>query len=144
MVSVTWLRMQLKYHLVAVISLVTALGGLSLDTWRDHQNELHQTQRQASFEMLKHLAELQSIVDHAHYAGDTARGDPIEGWKHVLLLRDLSAVLPVSNQQHSQRLLLIWQQQWESLMQNAGSEAVLSQAIEQSRRGLLQTIATLN
>lgn len=144
MIKMTWLRMQLKYHLVAVISLVTALGGLSLDTWRDHQNELHQTQRQASFEMLKHLAELQSIVDHAHYDGDAGRGDPIEGWKHVLLLRDLSAVLTMRHREQSEHLMLIWQQHWETLMQSQSSEGLLSEEIDQSRRLLLQTILTLN
>jgi len=141
--NVLQLKQQIKTHLVAIISLLTALSGLFYNSWRDHQNEINQNQRNAAFEVLKNLGELQTIVNYAHYKADTERGNPIEGWKYVLLVRDLTRLLPHTNMQQGDQLYLAWQQDWENLQNNSTSEQRISTQIANARADVLHTIETL-
>lgn len=134
---------QIKNHLVAIISLLTALSGLFYDNWRDHQNEINQNQRNAAFEVLKNLGELQTIVNYAHYQANTERGNPIEGWKYVLLVRDLTRLLTHTNMQQGDQLYLAWQQNWENLQTNSTSEQRISTQIASARADILHTIEKL-
>lgn len=134
---------QLKLNSVALISLITALSGVFYDTWRDHRNELNENTRNAAFEVLKNLGELQTIVNYAHFAVNTDRGNPIEGWKYVLLVRDLSHLLPQTNMQQSDALYNTWQQDWETLQTNAKSEQNISDSIAKARAEALNTIEHL-
>lgn len=136
-------KMHVKTNLVAIISLVTALSGLFYNSWRDHNNELNQNRRNAAFEVLKNLGELQTIVNYAHYKADSTRGDPIEGWKYVLLVRDLSHLLPQDNMQQSEALFTVWQQDWEQLATNQQSEQRISAHIANTRADVLNTLQTL-
>lgn len=134
---------QLKLNSVALISLFTALSGVFYDTWRDHRNELNENTRNAAFEVLKNLGELQTIVNYAHFAVNTDRGNPLEGWKYVLLVRDLSHLLPQINMQQSDTLYNTWQQHWETLQTNANSEKKISHSIAKARAEALNTIEHL-
>lgn len=134
---------QLKLNSVALISLLTALSGLFYDTWRDHRNELNENTRNAAFEVIKNLGELQTIVNYAHFAVNTDRGNPLEGWKYVLLVRDLSHLLPQTNMQQSDTLYNTWQQYWETLQTNANSEQKISHSIAKARAEALNTIQHL-
>jgi hypothetical protein len=134
---------QLKTNLVAIISLLTALGGLSYNTWRDHRNEVNENMRNAAFEVLKNLGELQTVVNYAHYQSDRERGSPIEGWKYVLLVRDLSHLLPQSNMQQSAALFTVWQQEWEQLASSPQSEQRISVHIANTRADVLNTLQAL-
>ena len=136
-------KMHVKANLVAIISLITALSGLFYNSWRDHNNELNQNRRNAAFEVLKNLGELQTIVNYAHYKADSTRGDPIEGWKYVLLVRDLSRLLPQTNMQQGDKLYISWQQHWETLQSNSASEQHISAHIAIAREGVLNTIEKL-
>lgn len=140
--NVLQLKQQIKTHLVAIISLLTALSGLFYNSWRDHQNEINENQRNAAFEVLKNLGELQTIVNYAHYKADTERGNPIEGWKYVLLVRDLTRLLPHTNMQQGDQLYLAWQQDWENLQSNSTSEQRISTQIASARADVLHTIET--
>jgi hypothetical protein len=134
---------QIKTNIVAIISLLTALSGLFYNSWRDHQNELNQNHRNAAFEVLKNLGELQTIVNYAHFKADNQRGNPIEGWKYVLLVRDLSRLLPQTNMQQGDKLYMTWQQHWETLQTNSRSEQLISTHIANARADVLHTIDTL-
>lgn len=134
---------QAQPHAVAIISLITALSGVFYDTWRDHRNEMNENARNAAFEVLKSLGELQTIVNYAHYDGDRDKGHPIEGWKHVLLIRDLSYLLPKQNQQKSEALYQTWQEDWESLMVSDASEQRISQQVASARLCILNTLEHL-
>ena len=52
---------------MALISLATAIVGISYNTWRDHQNEINDNMRNAAFVVLSDLGELQTIVNYAHF-----------------------------------------------------------------------------
>ncbi len=134
---------QLKLNSVALISLITALTGVFYNTWRDHRNELNENTHNAAFEVLKNLGELQTIVNYAHFAVNTERGNPLEGWKYVLLVRDLSHLLPQTNMQQSDALYYTWQQNWETMQTNANSEQKISDSIAKARAEALNTIEHL-
>ncbi len=134
---------QIKNNLVAIVSLVTALSGFSYNTWLDYKNQVNENTRNAAFEVLRNLGELQTVVNYAHFKADTERGDPIEGWKYVLLVSDLSHLLPKSNMQKSGQLYMAWEQNWEDLQTSAESEQRISAHITAARSDVLKTIEDL-
>jgi hypothetical protein len=134
---------QIKTHIVALISLVTALSGLLYNNWRDHQNELNHNMRNAAFEVLKDLGELQTIVNYAHFEADSTRGNPIEGWKYAIQVRDLSRLLSPASQQKGKQLYLVWEKDWVTLNEDSVSEQRISQQIAETRGAVLTAIDTL-
>src|SRR5438874_10732213 len=90
----TSLRQQLRDNAVALISLLVALGSLAYNTWRNERTEHNRNVRTAAFELLTRLAELERVVFLAQYDRDVAGGNPRTGWTYVLVIRDLSAVVP--------------------------------------------------
>src|SRR2546429_5497315 len=90
----TSLRQQLRDNAVALISLVVALGSLAYNTWRNERTEHNRNVRTAAFELLTRVAELERVVFLAQYDRDAAGGNPRTGWTYVLVIRDLSAVVP--------------------------------------------------
>jgi hypothetical protein len=137
------LRKQIQTNFVAIISLITALSGVFYNSWRDHKNEINQNTRNAAFEVLKSLGELQTVVNYAHFKANDEQGNPIEGWKHVLLVRDLSHLLPKDNMQQSAQLYTAWRKGWETLKTNAANEQEISAQIAIARSGVLKTIEDL-
>lgn len=135
-----WWIKQLATHSVAVVSLVTAILGLSYNSWQANQNEVNQNMRIAAFEVLKNLGELQTVVNYAHFSGDQNKGNPIQGWKHVTMVRDLSYLLKPSAKQQSQQLYQAWQHEWEALMQDKQAEKRISDQITKTREAVLSTI----
>lgn len=140
----SFIRQQIKANLVAIISLITAISSLSYNTWRNYQNEMNANTRNAAFEVLKNLGELQTVVNYAHFHANSDRGNPIEGWKYVLLVRDLGHLLPHTNQAQTEQLFAVWQADWESMSVNPQSEQAISQQITDVRTEVLDTIKMLN
>lgn len=139
----TWLSKQLIAHSVAVVSLITAIAGLSYNAWQANQNEINQNMRIAAFEVLKNLGELQTVVNYAHFSGDKSRGNPIEGWKHVTMVRDLSHLLKPAAKAESQVLYNAWQANWEQIELNPIIEEQISSQITKTRQTVLSTIDAL-
>lgn len=135
-----WFLKQLVTHSVAVVSLVAAIVGLSYNSWQANQNEVNQNMRIAAFEVLKNLGELQTVVNYAHFTEDELRGNPIEGWKHVTMVRDLSHLLKASAKKESQLLYSAWQKDWEKLDDNQQVEQRISKQITKTREAVLSTI----
>ena len=135
-----WLIKQLVTHSVAVVSLIAAIVGLSYNSWQANQNEINQNMRIAAFEVLKNLGELQTVVNYAHFSEDQARGNPIEGWKHVSMVRDLSHLLKPKAKKESQVLYDAWQNNWELIESNKQTEKQISQQIAKTREAVLSTI----
>jgi len=111
----TSLRQQLRDNAVALISLVVALGSLAYNTWRNERTEHNRNVRTASFELLTKLAELERVVFLARYDRDVAGGSPRTGWTYVLVIRDLSAVVPAPVPVQAAELQRVWSGNWEGL-----------------------------
>lgn len=138
-----WFVNQLKINLVALISLITALTGLSYNSWRDHQNEINDNMRNAAFVVLSDLGELQTIVNYAHFESDSARGNPIDGWKHVIMISDLSRLLKSEAKKAGETLYIHWQTNWQNIDQDKKTEALISNQITSTRKAVLSTIDSL-
>ncbi len=137
------LLQQLKLNIVAIISLVTAIVGISYNNWRDHQNQINDNMRSAAFEVLTDLGELQTIVNYAHFQKDQTLGHPIEGWKHVVMVRDLSHLLKPDVAKAADNLYRNWQTNWEDLGDNQQAELTISNQITKTRQAVLTTIDSL-
>lgn len=138
-----WLLQQLKLNIVALISLTTAIVGISYNTWRDHQNEMNDNMRKAAFQVLTDLGELQTIVNYAHFQKDSTLGNPIEGWKQVVMVRDLSHLLKPEPARAADKLYSKWQTNWEKLTTDKQAEIIISNQITQTRKAVLTTIDSL-
>jgi hypothetical protein len=139
----TWFLQQLRLNTVALISLITAIVGISYNTWRDQQNEINDNMRKAAFEVLTDLGELQTIVNYAHFQHDSTRGDPIEGWKHVVMVRDLGHLLTPDAAKAADDLYKNWQENWEGLGADKQTELMISAQITKTRKTVLSTIDSL-
>jgi hypothetical protein len=131
-----WIKQQLKTNAVAIISLITALGGISYNNWRGHQNEMNENMRKAAFQVLTDLGELQTIVNYAHFESNKERGHPIEGWKHVVMVRDLSRLLKSDAAKSGELLYTTWQSNWENLSDQKQAELQISQQITTTRQAV--------
>jgi hypothetical protein len=138
-----WFIRQLKTNTVALISLITALSGITYNTWRDHQNEINDNMRKAAFEVLGDLGELQTIVNYAHFEADNARGNPIDGWKHAIMIRDLSRLLQPEAKKAGETLYIDWQNNWEALEKDNQAELLISNQITNTRQAVISTIDSL-
>jgi hypothetical protein len=135
---------QIKRNQLAIISLVVALMALSYNTWRNELTEENRTIRKAGFEMLVHIGELQRITYLAHYDQDKVGGNPRKGWAEVLLLKDLSKLMPVAANMRMSNLLRTWEANWASLGQDDAAVTAIDNAIDQLREDLLTVLAELD
>lgn len=136
---------QIRNNSVAIISLFIAVSSLSYNTWRNEQTEYNRNQRQASFEILVTLNELQQVVFHHYYDKDTNnKGNLRTGWAHVLTIGDFSQLL---NKQHimlSSKLNTVWSDNWQNLdTQQASVDSVLL-AIDNTRNGVITLLKSLD
>ena len=135
---------QLGRHSVAIISLCVALTALGYNTWRNEQTEQNRNIRQAGFEMLLHISELQRVSYLAHYDQDKQGGNPRKGWAEVLVLRDLAELMPASSQAHADSLHQVWSHHWADLDKNDQSVAAIDAAIDELRADVVREIAALD
>ena len=107
---------QVRRNAVALISLAVALSALSYNTWRNEKSETNRNHRQAAFEILSKLNQLQQVVFHRRYDNDeTDKGNPRLGWTIVLTIVDLSELLEAPMPQKAQMLRATWGSNWEDL-----------------------------
>jgi hypothetical protein len=138
------LRQQLRNNAVALISLVVALSSLGYNTWRNERTEHNRNIRTATFELLSKLAELERVVFLAQYDRDGSAGSPRTGWTYVLLIRDLSAVVPAPVPARAAELQKSWGENWGSLGKDDESSVnKIDDAIDRLREASLTTIKSL-
>lgn len=135
---------QLRRNAVALISLVVAISSLGYNTWRNEQTEANRNQRQAAFEILLKLGELQRVVFHSHYDRDEERGNPRTGWAYVLTVRDLSQVAGPPMAGMADELVASWSAHWQDLGRDqAGADAVIA-GIDRARETTLEVLKALD
>jgi hypothetical protein len=123
--------------------MVGSQGALGYNTWRNEQTEENRNIRAAGFEMLLHIGQLQRISYLAHYDKDMQQGNPRSGWVEVLVLRDLSMLMPAQLQQRTQRLFDIWKENWQGLGGDESAVAAIDNAINDLRKEVLEGIKKL-
>jgi hypothetical protein len=138
------IRAQLRSNAVALISLTVALASFSYTTWRNERSEHNRTVRQASFQLLSALGEMQQVVYHAHYDHDALRGSPRTGWVHVATISDFSATMPAPVPARAQELLVAWRDHWERLGSDDADAEAISDAVDRCRAAVVAVVRTLN
>ncbi len=145
MATKTSFREQLRRNSVALISVFIAVSSLSYNTWRNERTEYNRNQRQASFQVLLKLGELQQLVFHRHYDMDAAdKGNPRTGWALVLTIRDLSQVLETPLPDESRNLVSIWDEHWSNLGEVQSSADAILAGIESVRAETLELLGNLD
>lgn len=121
---------QLRNNAVAIISLVIALSGLGYNTWRNELSEQNRNVRQAGFQLLISLADLQRLVFLAHYDKDYPEANPRIGWSQVLSIQDFSVFMDDDVEQGADFLRATWSQSWSGLGSNDDDREALYAAID--------------
>jgi len=135
---------QLRRNLVALISLVVALSTLSYSTWRNEKSEDNRNQRQAAFEILLKLNELQRVVFHHHYDEDLDdKGNPRLGWAYVLTIRDLAQLVEEPLPVRAAELSAAWNDNWAELSDSKESVDSILASVDATREATLSLLKSL-
>jgi thymidylate synthase len=140
----TSFRAQVRNNAVALISLAVALSSLGYNTWRNEQTERNRNVRTAAFDILTKLAEFERVVFLAQYDRDPSGGNPRTGWTYVIVIRDLSDVMPQQVTLQAADLQKVWGQNWETLGKDDETAVNrIDDAITKLREAALRTLHSL-
>ncbi len=132
---------QIKNNLLAIISLFVALG---YNTWRNESSEANRNVRQAGFEIIKHVGELQKIAYVAHFDRKNLKTDTKIAWTEVLILKELSRLMPVVIQNKADTLTTVWEKNWRGLSNESDiSLAEIDLALHELRMEVLNNMKRL-
>lgn len=135
---------QVRRNAVALISLAVALSALSYNTWRNEKSETNRNHRQAAFEILSKLNQLQQVVFHRRYDQDeTDKGNPRLGWTIVLTIVDLSDLLEPPMPEKAQMLRATWGSNWEDLGEEQLSVDTVLGSVDMMRGETLHLLRSL-
>ncbi|MCE9686759.1 hypothetical protein LZP73_11135 [Shewanella sp. AS16] len=132
------------FQTTAVFSMLFALIGFSYNVWRMEVTETNATLREASFEMLLQLSELELNVYAAYYDQDAIEGNPRRGWVKVGLIEDLSMLMPAEIRLAAKELKQSWSEHWSRLPTEETSAISVVTAIDATRAQVRQALAALD
>ena len=133
-----------KRNLVAIISLVVALTGLSYNTWRNEATEAHRNVRQGAFAMLEQVGQLQQLVDQRFYAGKKDDVNRITCWGKVALLRDTAPLVSGAVEAEASKLFAVWSERLDALDEgDPEAEKLISAQIAALRTQLVVELKAL-
>ena len=136
---------QLRRNRVALISLVVAIISLSYNTWRNEASEDNRTQRLVSIQVLLKLADLQQLVWHNHYDGDTEnKGNLRTGWAIVLTIKDIATILDAPMPESAEMLWEVWNDNNLQLGDSDVAKDNIIMAIEKCRAYTLAGLQALD
>lgn len=140
------IREQLRRNTVALISLVVAVTSLGYNTWRNEHTEFNRNQRQASFEVLLKIGELEELVFHNVYDPEFRNaGNARSGWALVLTIRDLTRVIDSPVPDRAVALHETWGAHWQGIEgRDRDSEKAVRGAIATLRDATLARLAELD
>lgn len=135
---------QIRSNAVALISLIVALSALGYNTWRNEVSEENRNHRQAAFEILLKLNQLQQVVFHRRYDKDEKdKGNPRTGWTIVLTIRDLSQLLNPPMPAMADALQKSWARNWGSLGDDQDSVDMVLATVDDMRDETLILLRSL-
>lgn len=138
------LLQQVNKNLLAIISLVVALSALGYNTYRNELTEGNRNVRFAGFSMLMELAELQQLIDYAHYDKDVVKGNPISGWGHLLYIRDMSHLVSAEVVAETEALIQVWGDEWQTVRDDESSNQRVTAFINILRERVRYTMESLD
>ena len=127
------------YQAATLFSVMFALLGFTYNVWRMEQTEQNSSVREASFEMLLQLAELEQLVYAAYYDQDTVAGNPRKGWVIVGLIVDLSRACSPAVTARARELKSAWSDGWEVIHQDQAAVDAMVAGID-ATRGAVQGV----
>ncbi|QFU74889.1 hypothetical protein EY643_04120 [Halioglobus maricola] len=143
MSGVTETRLKV-YQATALFSVLFALVGFSYNVWRLEVTEHNSNVREASFELLLQLAELEQVVYAAHYDRDLERGSPRDGWVKVGLINDLSGTCGEAVVASAAVLKAVWSSNWAQMAEQSSATDAVVTAIDDTRAEVRAVLSTLN
>ncbi len=132
------------YHATAIFSVLFALAGFSYNVWRMEVSEQNNSVREASFEILLQLADLEQLVYAAHYDNDAVGGNPRSGWVKVGLVVDLSTQAGEAVASSAANLRTVWGDSWASMHNDKQSVEQIVAAIDRVRERVRLRLSTLD
>ncbi|NQY03163.1 MAG: hypothetical protein HRT76_07855 [Halieaceae bacterium] len=132
------------YQATAIFSVLFALLGFTYNVWRLEVTERNSSRREASFESLLQLAELEQLVFAAHYDQDAVAGNPRVGWVKVGLLVDLSESIDEPAERAALDLKETWSRRWSSMASERESTEAIVRSIDDMRASVKGALATLD
>lgn len=138
------LRRMKIYQATAIFSVLFALVGFSYNVWRMEASEHNDTVRNASFEILLQLAELEQLVYAAYYDQDASAGSPRVGWVKVGLIADLGYNSAAPVQHSAGQLKEIWSTHWQTLPAERASADAIVVAIDSTRLAVQHALRQLD
>jgi predicted nucleic acid-binding Zn ribbon protein len=129
--------------LLSLLSLTVALTALGYNTYRNELSEHNRSIRAAEFEMLRHLIDVQQVVDYASLHKDLQKGDLTLGLNRVLLIRDLSSVTPQPVEKAADQLRAQWVAESEKIASQPEVAARMSEQIWATRQAVLASLRSL-
>lgn len=155
----TSLRDQIHSNSVALISLSVALIGLSYNTWRNETSESQRNIRQAAFQVIESLGELQEVADFRYYyfpferSGSNEGELRLRGYGSVTMVRDLMNLMPAPAPVASDKLFRLWNEHVNALAELDGegqhtaaaqtAEKELTAVIKQTRVAVIEVLKKL-
>lgn len=134
---------EVKSHRIALISLLIAIFAVTFTTWRDEESEKNRNIRMASFEALKHLGELQIVINYAHYQPDYQLGNPFFGWGHLMLINDMGELLPEPVPTAFNKLATVWGADWDKIKEDSAAVERITTEVDNSRNSVVNLIRHL-
>jgi len=134
---------QLRSNAIAILSLTVALSSFSYTAWRTEHSEANRTTRQAAFQLLVALGQMQEVVYRAHYDHDYERGNARTGWVYVQTINDFSAAMPAPVPANAAALLVAWREHWEGLGVREPDAAAIDDSLDACRASVVATLTAL-
>ncbi len=111
---------------------MVAVIGLTANINHMEQKERNSNLRQASFQLLIELSEIEEITFHLQYDKNLSTNKARTGWVKVRLVTALTALMPKNIQYQAQLLAASWAANWQQLgnADALGSEQIIQQVTE--------------
>jgi hypothetical protein len=134
---------EIRKNSLSIISLVVAITALSYNTYRNELTEVNRNIRNAGFEVLKELNQLQLLIDYSHYDKNSNQGNPIQGWAHVIYIQDMSELISNKVENNAKNLNNVWEDNWTLLKEQESSNKSVTFAINKLRKSIKVAIKSL-
>ena len=131
------------YQATAIFSVLFALLGFSYNVWRLEQTEQNSNRREAAFETLLQLAELEQLVYAAYYDQNPEEGNPRKGWVKVGLLVDLGQASSERVYVAAQQLRSTWSANWEAMPRSRNATDAIVEDIDGLRTEIQALLSSL-